>query len=75
MNYTTRVVLESLRDENNATKRRRATSAIAFFTSILDPAIAAEKAQLKLCLHYRAALDGALANIVCATCMLNVYTF
>lgn len=61
VNYTTSVVLESLHDVDNETKRKRASSALAFFENVLDPSKEVEKAQLDIFSKYREALSGEYA--------------
>lgn len=69
VDYTTAVVLESLRDRENAVKRKRASSALAFFEDILDSSKEVEKAQLDIFSKYSTALSGEYPFLVC----LNLY--
>jgi len=58
IDYTDAVVLESLRSSDDSTKRNRASLALGFFETILDPLIKEEKDQLDIFARYRAALNG-----------------
>ena len=56
IDYTDAVVFKTLRSGDDATKKKRATSALEFFENILDPLI--KEDQLDVFAKYHAALNG-----------------
>ena len=57
IDYTDAVVLEYLRSGDDSTKNR-ASLALGFFETILDPLIKEEKDQLDIFARHRAVLNG-----------------